>query len=408
MKQEFLFLFLFFLTLLQSVFCQNAMGYWDKSRSIYKEIKLSAGERTWYRIDVPLGTTQVVARITMLGKSQRITKSLTDLLLNIPGTQAKALAAGTSLTSAVMGDDECSYRIFLNKKDADAYYINKTSTNSCKLGNSITHEVIYLDRGKGCINGNATSLYFAFQSENSVLDQRIILELLPWVDEEASKGWTKEIKENMYNVFLSSFTSAGIEKEDAQNVSQCIILKLQSQYTLPQIQNYSEPELNAICERLAEECVEEGGYYEAIAEEEQNTLLEEAEKLAEDGKYGEAADKLMELINSIESPDALYYNELGYNLLLSKQFTRALKYLKEGEIKDETDLLIQGNLAHAYLLTGEFQKANFIYQKYRGQNVDAKTSWEDMVKEDFDAFKELGISSSKFTEILNSFEAPKE
>lgn len=406
MERNFLFLFLILLS--QSIFCQNSTGYWDKSRSIYKEVKLSAGQRTWHRIDIPLGTTQVVARITMLGKSQKITKSLTDLLINIPGPEAKALAAGTSLTSAVMGDDECSYRIFLSKKDADAYYINQTSNNSCKLGNSITHEVIYLDRGKGCINGNATSLYFAFQSENSVLDERIILELLPWIDEEASKGWTKDIKDNLYKEFVSAMVSAGAEKEEAQNVSQCIILKMQSNYTLPQIQNYSEPELNAVFKQLGEECVEEGGYYEAMAEDEQNTLAEEADKLAEDGKYGEAADKLLELINSVESPEAFYYNEIGYNLLLSKQFTRALKYLKEGEIKDETDLLIQGNLAHAYLLSGDFQKANFIYQKYRGQNVDAKTSWEDMVKEDYDAFKKLGISSSKFAEILNSFEAPKD
>jgi hypothetical protein len=76
--------------------------------------------------------------------------------------------------------------------------------------------------------------------------------------------------------------------------------------------------------------------------------------------------------------------------------------LLEGEQLDETDLIIKGNLAHAYLLSGEIDKAKLLYIKYKNQNVTATKSWVNMVEEDFAAFEDAGLPIENFKIIIDS------
>jgi hypothetical protein len=63
----------------------------------------------------------------------------------------------------------------------------------------------------------------------------------------------------------------------------------------------------------------------------------------------------------------LDYNGLGYSFLITKQFGKAIKALKEGENIDNTELAIKLNLAHAYLLNGLQSQNQFI------KNIKTKT-----------------------------------
>ncbi len=95
---------------------------------------------------------------------------------------------------------------------------------------------------------------------------------------------------------------------------------------------------------------------------------------------------------------------LGWTYLLNKQYPEALDILKQGEDLDSTNLVIKGNMAHAYLLLGKFETAKEIYLKYKGMEVYSGTTWKQMVIEDFEKFRSIGIESDKFDVILELVE----
>jgi hypothetical protein len=41
---------------------------------------------------------------------------------------------------------------------------------------------------------------------------------------------------------------------------------------------------------------------------------------------------------------------------MTKQYGKAIKFLKEGEKQDDTELLVKLNLAHAYLMNDELKR----------------------------------------------------
>ena len=115
-------------------------------------------------------------------------------------------------------------------------------------------------------------------------------------------------------------------------------------------------------------------------------------------KYGEAIAKLTTIINDGKA-NVLDYNAIGNSYILTKQYGKAIKFLKEGEKLDDTELLIKLNLAHAYLLNEDYSTAKTIYKEYQSQNVTDSLSWTEKVKLDFETFKKTGIQ----TMILKEF-----
>jgi tetratricopeptide (TPR) repeat protein len=130
-----------------------------------------------------------------------------------------------------------------------------------------------------------------------------------------------------------------------------------------------------------------------------NDLRKQAAGLAKQGKFGEAIIKLATVINDGKAT-ALDYNAIGNSYLLTKQYGKAIKFLKEGEKLDNTELLIKLNLAHAYLLNDNYTSAKAIYKEYLSQNVTVSLSWTQKIKQDFGAFKKIGITSNDFERVL--------
>lgn len=116
----------------------------------------------------------------------------------------------------------------------------------------------------------------------------------------------------------------------------------------------------------------------------------------------DAISKLQTIINNGKAT-ALDYNTLGYTYILTKQFDKAIKFLKEGEKLDDAELLIKLNLAHAYLFHNNFRLAKSIYKKYQFQNVTDSLGWAQKVRLDFDAFKKAGLSSVYFERVFSLF-----
>jgi predicted Zn-dependent protease len=65
---------------------------------------------------------------------------------------------------------------------------------------------------------------------------------------------------------------------------------------------------------------------------------------------------------------------------MTKQFSKAIKTFQQGKNLDDTRIATQLNLAHAYLLEGDYKSAKLIYKEYQNQNVTDSISWKQNQK----------------------------
>ena len=109
-------------------------GFWDKERATTKEIKLSAGKRTLIKAeDLPVGTTEFVYRITVLDENQKLTSSLVSVLKAIPDPTgiSQGTAGAIHLTSAISGDDKCTFALFQEANAANLFLKEGKTDRAC-------------------------------------------------------------------------------------------------------------------------------------------------------------------------------------------------------------------------------------------------------------------------------------
>lgn len=385
-----------FLTMITSG--QNSEGYWDKERTTTKEVILGAGSKTWIRTDeLPVGTTEIVYRITLLDEDQKIIDGLATVLSLIPDPSgiSKGTAVTMGLMSKMSGSDKCYYSIFSSYNDANGYFNTGNYQTACYSNpNEINKEVnrisIYNNK---CLKEDTKYLWFGFKNTNMLQSEKIILEVVPWVNNNGARGWTKTIKTTVMDNCKKQISSNNFKNPDEYCL--CLIEKLENKFSLQDYQKLITVEQNKVFKIIGKECLTETGEINKIYDNERQN----ASDLINDKQYYQAINKYLEIINKTSS-NIIDYNNLGYCYILTKQYLKAIKFLKEGEKIDETDLLIKGNLAHAYMLNGDFDDAKKIYIKYKNQNIDENTSWKKMVNDDFEQFSNAGIVCDKFDEII--------
>jgi len=103
-------------------------------------------------------------------------------------------------------------------------------------------------------------------------------------------------------------------------------------------------------------------------------------------------------------------NNVGWLLLLDKDYNSALRILQHGleiiRTKDYMYGYVLLNLAHAYLFTGDIEKAKEIY--YNNTNlVINKMRWADATVNDFNLFIDYGIESPYYYEIAKKLKRKK-
>jgi hypothetical protein len=392
-----LFIFVLFLLSIQTIFAQQD-GYWDKTRATTEEITVSARDRIIIKTqDFPEGTTEVVFRITLLDKSQQMAGSLVSVLKSIPDPTgiSQGSAGAVFILSKISGDDTCKYAIFTSTDAAAQYKENGKTDTACLVQNTpISKDAKRLSTDKSsCMQGNKGNLWFGFESKNWIMNQKIILEVVPWVNKKLSRGWTIENRKSIIDQCKTSNLAQKMSNSDDFCV--CILDKIQTKYTFSEFQKLLAVERVKAYKDFGTNCFGESNLSTAVYED----LRKQAAGLAKQGKHGEAIQKMTTIINDGKA-SALDYNNLGYSYLVTKQYAKALKFLKEGQKKDETELLIQLNLAHAYLLNENFSLAKAIYKQYQTQNLTDSLSWIQKIKQDFEAFKKAGIVSNDFEKVL--------
>ena len=94
------------------------------------------------------------------------------------------------------------------------------------------------------------------------------------------------------------------------------------------------------------------------------------------------------------------YGNLSWWYLFVKEYQQAIDSAKKAFKYDKNQIWVQGNLAHAYLLNNQKEKAIAIYKKYKGYKIHSSTKlWENATREDFKIFKEANITSPYFDEV---------
>lgn len=383
------------------VFAQKD-GYWDKERATKKEIVVSARERIVVKTeDLPEGTTEVVYRITLLDQNQQLANSLVSLLKAIPDPTgiSQGSAGAVFLLSKISGDDKCNYAIFSNEVWASEYKKTGKKQNAClEQEEAVSKDAKRLSIDKSlCLLPNSNAMWFGFESKNWIMNQKIILEVVPWVDNRLSSGWTLENRKLILKQCKASELAKRIINPDDFCV--CVLDKIQKEYKFQEFQKLLEIEKSKVFKDFGSICFNETGASKTFYSD----LGNQATDLVKQGKYGEAIDKITIIVTNGKA-NSKDFNTLGYAYIMTKQYGKAIKFLKEGEILDSSELLIQLNLAHAHMFNKDFKSAKQIHKKYQFQNVTDSLSWTKKVKLDFENFKKAGLPSGDFDRVLRLFE----
>jgi hypothetical protein len=208
-------------------------GYWDKERITNKQIVVSAREKVVIKSeDFPVGTTEIVYRITLLNENQEMASSLVSVLKSIPDPSgiSQGSAGAVLLLSKLSGDDKCKYAIFQQENNATNYKKTGNLDKACLYQNNpINKEAKVLSLGKStCLTIKTQNIFFGFESKNLIMNQKIILEIVPWVDNKLSRGWNLQNKKAILNELKSSETSKKLKNSDDFCV--CQLEKLQEKF----------------------------------------------------------------------------------------------------------------------------------------------------------------------------------
>lgn len=362
---------------------QTPTGYWDNKRITNKEIKLSAGDKVVVKSeDLPVGTTEIAFRITMLDENQKMANDFAGVLKAIPDPYyiSKGLGSAISLVSSITGKDKCTYAVFAENLDAFEYVKSGAITKACMFQLEPTNKdakVISLDK-QLCLAPNSKNIWFAFKNENWMMNEKIILEIVPWVDYETSKGWTKSAKEK-----VSDWVATYLKNKEVSSRSETanFYKSLYKDFEAQQLEYLSDKEKALLYEKYKEE-------YKTKMEAHRN-FYKEAYDLDKKGNYAEAISVLETKVASKPVLSAQEWSLLGELYLKTNQIEKAFITLKNASALYSENLSLKLNLAHAYMFNDEVSASKKIHKQFMTQNISASQTWKNKAINDLEAFKKM-------------------
>ncbi|WP_295338239.1 hypothetical protein [Flavobacterium sp.] len=386
------------LFVLNVLFAQNNEGYWDNVRTTNETILLEAGKRKAIQsVDFPVGTTEVVFRISLLDDNQKISSSLVSLLKAIPDPSgiSQGTAGAVFLLSTITGEDKCKFYVFTNETDALQFEKSGTTKNACfAQETSVNKAAKLLSEASKCLTANPKKLWFAFESDNWVMKQKIVLEVVPWVDNTLKSGWSSQAKKELLKTIQQSDIALKVANKDLWFGT--FLELFTKKYTYAEYQKLLAVEKVQALETISEESLVKSGQLNSYLE----SLRKEAQQLRFSNKTPEAILTIQKEIIEKKRAAAADYALLGSLYLSSKQFVKAEEaYLKAVGL-DKTALHYQLQLAHVYLFTNQLSKAKDLHKKYQSNNLSDGKSWAEQTKSDFQQFEKNGFDTSDFKKIL--------
>lgn len=371
-------------------------GYWDKERATSKEVTLSAGKRTLLKSeDLPVGTTEFIYRITVLDENQKLSSSLVSVLKAIPDPSgiSQGAAGAIHLTSTIAGSDKCTYALFSSADAANLFLKEAKLDGACLTDKEKVNKVARLVSTSSTCLTNIPYLWFGIESQNWVMNQKIVLEVVPWVDYNASRGWTNETKNEIVELAKKS---EGANFLSNKNTFLATFLELvTTKYKYSEFKQMIPIERNKMVETISDESIVKSG----------NTInfLKEYNLHLRRLSLTKTEDAIKLLHQIIEERKLGKENEcdlLGSLYLRTKQYQKAEDWILKAINLNKNEIKFQLHLAHVYLVTDRYTEAKEIHKKYKDQNIGVSTSWINATKQDFENMEKEGLPSNDFKKIL--------
>ncbi|HLO74591.1 MAG TPA: tetratricopeptide repeat protein [Flavobacterium sp.] len=387
--------------LFSATFYAQTDGFWDKERATTKEISLSAGKRALIKTeDLPVGTTEFVYRITLLDEGQKLTSSLVSVLKAIPDPTgiSQGTAGAIQLTSAISGDDKCTYALFQEANAANVFLKDGKTDKACfEQKEKVNKEAKLISSSSLCLT-NLPNLWFGFESQNWLMNQKIVLEVVPWVDYKASRGWDKTTKNEILTIAKKLPVVSKLTKKD--QFYAVFIENMAKKFTYRDFLQLLTVEKNNAIDKLTEESLKSTGelkaYYDIIREKSFTAFQK--------GNYEEAITIISTEMMVKNRATYIDYRILGDYYLFSKQFTKAEETYNKGLKLNPSEIHFQLNLAHVYLFTDRISEAKDIHKKYAHESLSNGKTWISQTKADFLDFEKKGLPNDNFKKILRVLE----
>lgn len=390
---------IFLLLLFQTLSSQTADGYWDKDRITTKEIKVAAGEKITIKSeDFPTGTTEIVYRITLLDENQKMVNDLASVLKAIPDPFfiGKGTGGAISLASSISGSDKCTYGVFNEIRKALHYQKTDITSNACFFqSEAVSKDAKVLSMSNtNCLTENTRNVWFVFKNENWIMNAKIVLEVVPWVDKKASRGWSQINKKyTIEEISKSSILKPFITKEP---IAIAVFQKLEVKYRFQDFLELIPSEKNKVLSDILQKIYTEKPFNKNLA----NSIRQDAAQYFKETKYLEGINLLEETILENENASALDFNTIAKFYIYTKQFDKAVVALQKAQKLEPANLLVQLNLAHAYMFLENMDSSKDLHKRFRNQNVSPTQTWKNKTINDLDEFKKANLPQDNFSKIL--------
>lgn len=393
---------LFILLLITQFTFAQKDGFWDKERAFTKEIKLSSGKRTLIKIDdLPEGASEFIFRISLIDENGKITTSLASILKAIPDPTgiSQGTAGAIVLTNSLSGDDTCLYGIYTSEKVGNQFLKDGKLETACYFIKDAVNKdskLISIKNTK-CFD-NAPNIWFAFENKNWVMSTKIVLEVVSWVDYNASRGWNADTKKEL----LTEAEKLTITKmvSNKNNFLATFLKTFADKYKYSEYKQLLPIEKTNVLQSMATESLVPAGELQNYLDKIRSASYD----LSKKGKTEEAIALIQKEIMDKKYAKDKDFAALGAIYLYSKQFVKAEEQYKMAIEMNSTELQYQLKLAHVYLFTNKVSEAKDIHKLYKDNNVSSQKSWINQTKLDFEDFEKKGFSTDNFKKILRVLE----
>ena len=380
---------------------QSKDGYWDNIRNTSEIITLSAGEKKMIKTsDFPQGTTELVYRISILDDNQKISSSLVSVLKAIPDPTgiSQGSAGAVFLASTISGDDKCKYAVFTTEKDAAEYEKSTLLKNACVVQDKpVNKEVKLLSEKSKCLTGNQ-NLWFVFESDNWIMKQKIVFEVVPWIEYKYKHGWTPVAKKELL-VEVEKIELLNVINQKDRLIGYFIEI-FTSKYNFKEFKEIIPAEKAKAFDDVMNESLNKSGLMKGYLDE----IRENVQGYFKVQEYEKGMALLdNEIVQKARATD-VDYGLQGDFYLMTKQFVKAEVAIKKAISMNDTALEHQLRLAHVYLFSNRLTDAKDIHKKYQSNNVSLSKSWRQATYDDFEKFEKSGLPSDDFKRILRILE----
>jgi hypothetical protein len=380
-------------------FAQSPQGYWDNQRATTKEINLSAGDKVIIKSEeFPVGTTEFAYRVTLLDENQKMVNDLASVLKAIPDPYfiGKGTGGAISLLSNISGSDKCTYAVFVNETIASDFIGSENTDKACLFQKKpVSKDAKVVSMKSTCLNEDTKHLWFAFKNQNWMMGEKIILEIVPWVDNLASRGWTKKNKELLVPQILKTDLSKSLVDPQKKKYAYKLIENISKDYRFQDFTALNATEQKSVIDKFEEPSLLAIG----LPTKYNDYLCVKAKEIASKGNYDEAIALLNDKVVTKSNAKSLHLNVLAELYIDSNQFIKALQTLQTAEKLDPSELKVKLNLAHVYMFMNEASKAKEIHKKYMNQNISAKQTWKNKAINDLDRFKKFELPQENIQKI---------